>query len=381
MTNLKRRKATAAQWAAQNPILKDDEVAINTDDGKFKLGDGGNRWAILPYAAGAAGGSFDPETPISKITFDDTTRSGDIEIAASYGGVQGLVEGSVAPFPVGPEGIALVDSSTLTPSILTVQDGVLRIDGIEVMTYTPEVTARMLPVDGSQDMLLSRDTSGDTVGKWTVKDPLGKYRGTWGPDEEVYFTDFGSGFPTEFTTYQPTSLIPTNTVEAMSVNTGTSKPAYANVAKISVPTSGGGLRAGLVMDVSNVGSVTGKTVTRVKYWEVTTASAITNKTFEALENGVLRQTENLATTALPWEEHTLSLTGGVGKIQWQIKTSGNTSGTSIYYLAGVRVYATTTPYLYGDTVDYAGKLYRSNINNNSDTPGTGVASWELITYP
>jgi hypothetical protein len=41
---------TAANWRNNNPILGKGEIAIESDTGKFKFGDGLTNWLNLPYA-------------------------------------------------------------------------------------------------------------------------------------------------------------------------------------------------------------------------------------------------------------------------------------------------------------------------------------------
>lgn len=45
------RRDTSAQWSANNPVLLDAEIGVDTDTGKFKIGDGSTAWSSLPYAA------------------------------------------------------------------------------------------------------------------------------------------------------------------------------------------------------------------------------------------------------------------------------------------------------------------------------------------
>jgi len=44
------RRGTAAQAASDNPTLLSGEVGVETDTGKFKIGDGSTAWNSLPYA-------------------------------------------------------------------------------------------------------------------------------------------------------------------------------------------------------------------------------------------------------------------------------------------------------------------------------------------
>lgn len=52
-TRMKQRRGTASQWTSTNnnqgPILEAGEIGYESDTGKFKIGDGANRWIALPY--------------------------------------------------------------------------------------------------------------------------------------------------------------------------------------------------------------------------------------------------------------------------------------------------------------------------------------------
>lgn len=48
-TTLQLRGDTAAAWTAANPILNARELALETDTGQFKIGDGVTNWTVLPY--------------------------------------------------------------------------------------------------------------------------------------------------------------------------------------------------------------------------------------------------------------------------------------------------------------------------------------------
>ena len=49
------RRGTAAEWTSANPLLSEGELGLETDTGKFKIGDGVDNWSALPYASGPAG--------------------------------------------------------------------------------------------------------------------------------------------------------------------------------------------------------------------------------------------------------------------------------------------------------------------------------------
>ena len=54
---IKLRRGTAAQWTAQNPVLAEGEVGLETDTRKFKAGDGTTAWTGLLYYGGSGGGA------------------------------------------------------------------------------------------------------------------------------------------------------------------------------------------------------------------------------------------------------------------------------------------------------------------------------------
>lgn len=59
-------RQTAAEWAAENPVLMNDEPGFEEDTGKWKFGNGFLAWNDLPYSMPTAlGGSG-----ISEVEFE-----------------------------------------------------------------------------------------------------------------------------------------------------------------------------------------------------------------------------------------------------------------------------------------------------------------------
>ena len=48
-STVKVKRATAARWASQNPVLAAGEIGYETDTRKMKLGDGTSSWTQLSY--------------------------------------------------------------------------------------------------------------------------------------------------------------------------------------------------------------------------------------------------------------------------------------------------------------------------------------------
>ena len=52
------RRSTASDWTTKNPVLLSGEPAVETDTGKFKIGDGIKTWTALPYVGGEDSSAF-----------------------------------------------------------------------------------------------------------------------------------------------------------------------------------------------------------------------------------------------------------------------------------------------------------------------------------
>lgn len=62
MITFKLRRDPSWEWAGKDPILAEGEPGLETDTGKFKIGDGLKSWADLPYFVprdGSGSGSDD----------------------------------------------------------------------------------------------------------------------------------------------------------------------------------------------------------------------------------------------------------------------------------------------------------------------------------
>jgi citrate lyase gamma subunit len=53
-TRMQQRRGTAAQWTAANPILAAGEIGFETDNNRFKIGNGATAWSALDYFANNA---------------------------------------------------------------------------------------------------------------------------------------------------------------------------------------------------------------------------------------------------------------------------------------------------------------------------------------
>ena len=78
MPTIQLRLATSSEWASQNPILKSDEMAKETDTGNLKLGDGVTSYnSLQPYVLRlflllASGAAVPAGTPTGTVIFRKT---------------------------------------------------------------------------------------------------------------------------------------------------------------------------------------------------------------------------------------------------------------------------------------------------------------------
>lgn len=45
------RRDTAAEWTAENPVLAEGEMGLETDTAKYKIGNGTTAWNSLAYSS------------------------------------------------------------------------------------------------------------------------------------------------------------------------------------------------------------------------------------------------------------------------------------------------------------------------------------------
>ena len=81
------RGDAASVWTTNNPVLAERELALETDTGYFKIGDGESTWTDLPYggiqgqpgtpgATGPTVGTIDGGVPATLFTGSETVDGG-----------------------------------------------------------------------------------------------------------------------------------------------------------------------------------------------------------------------------------------------------------------------------------------------------------------
>jgi hypothetical protein len=81
------RRGTATQWTTANPTLSAGEAGVETDTGKFKLGNGSQSWTALKYA-GSGGAVISATAPTSPdqgaLWYNSTTGITSIYVSSSW---------------------------------------------------------------------------------------------------------------------------------------------------------------------------------------------------------------------------------------------------------------------------------------------------------
>lgn len=121
------RRGTASQWSSANPTLDAGEVGVETDSGRFKVGDGTTAWNSLDYAlAPAAYGSINTQSGTTyTIVADDGLRL--TSFTSSSPITVTIPPNSSVPFPTGSR-VDIVQYGTGTVTVsgdtgVTVQTG------------------------------------------------------------------------------------------------------------------------------------------------------------------------------------------------------------------------------------------------------------------
>ena len=117
-TQIQLRRGTASQWTTTNPILAVGEMGLETDTGKFKVGNGSSNWSALPYSSGPQGTQGPTGSTGSQGAVGSQGPQG-----ASVTGPQGA-QGAAGPQGVaGTSGAADITVSTLSAAILIMEIG------------------------------------------------------------------------------------------------------------------------------------------------------------------------------------------------------------------------------------------------------------------
>lgn len=112
------RRGHSVTWTSLNPVLAQGEAGFEIDTGKFKVGDGGTTWNILPY--------YIDEAKINEL-LEDLVVEG---VPGPQGpqGIQGLpgIQGPVGAQGIqgiqGPAGADGADGESVTVTLVPAED-------------------------------------------------------------------------------------------------------------------------------------------------------------------------------------------------------------------------------------------------------------------
>lgn len=211
-----------------------------------------------------------------------------------------------------------------------------------------------------------------------------KWKGVWqaAPEELVYTEDFSTGLGL---------FTGVGTQLAMASATGTSKPpGFTHVDQYSTLVQNATVAS---LDFSSIGTLTGRTVARVKvryaYRMDAQANLTRTTTFAHQINGVsfwsIGITQSLTshdTGNLPWAQ--AETTTGLSPTSVFTTTWAVSSGTNLpqnyFAITDFQIWAVTigwSGYITNDLVLYEGQIWQSQIDDNLDIPGT-TANWVYV---
>lgn len=213
------------------------------------------------------------------------------------------------------------------------------------------------------------------------------FRGDWGPDQLVASYDLGDGLPSPlFALSRSGSTSGTRDDVPIVVNVAevSTNPPGSDVAPTNPPVSdmalmmrlrnyGPGLHSTAEMDLSALGI---PNLSRIRFKHAATRSlSVLTPRYGTSRNGVEQLLRGPATFG--WQYVDLSV-ASADKVTWSNYTTTGASGTVDvrYYVTDIQLYAADAPYMLGDFVTHQGKMWKSLIDNNADTPGVD-ASWAV----
>lgn len=142
-TQIKLRRDSAANWSSANPTLAQGEPAVETDTGKFKIGDGTNTWAALSYFPSKLPTNALLTAPAETVTISATAATGTVAYDALTQAVLYYTANASANFTLNFRGSSTVTLNSLLPTGQSLTVVFLNTNG--TTAYYPDV----FQIDGS----------------------------------------------------------------------------------------------------------------------------------------------------------------------------------------------------------------------------------------
>lgn len=198
-TQIQLRRGSAATWTSTNPILADGEMGVESDTGRFKVGNGVNTWTALGYnntpfnpaAPGAIGGTtpstgaFTTLTATGAITSSSTlagtnlsgTNTGDNAVNSNYASdyrAANFVAGTNYVAPTGSD--AIITRHMLRDCAFTYFDS----STTNALDYTNGSMQRWAPNTGAQTLSITNWPPTGNLGELLIQGVnLGAATITW----------------------------------------------------------------------------------------------------------------------------------------------------------------------------------------------------------
>ena len=232
----------------------------------------------------------------------------------------------------------------------------------------PGSSGPTLPPGGDVSQVLAKVSPEDGDATWV--DPVGTIAAlrVWEPATIVFTDSFDAGVPAG----APWSTSGSFATLAMSSTPGANKPGFTTALRMT----GSSTTHILTLDLDAIAELATKTPLTLKYWwSVTKVSSGPNFTqLDGATNRLTASTAQAGGTTTDWVE----VSAAIGsKSNDQIWTLVNGATNNAAYIAGVRVLAATDPYMLNDIITYDSVIYRSTLNNNPNTPTSGIG-WDVV---
>lgn len=206
------------------------------------------------------------------------------------------------------------------------------------------------------------------------------FRGDWAEDALVWSEGFDSGVrkpPFSDATSGPGGF----TLATASGISGTNNMPGPYTKQILMGFTGNvdtNNRVGLNLDLAQLKL---GNLTRVKFWYRKAPSTWSNGANVVLADGIDLVTQN-EDVSWEWRQAVGAIPQGADVLTFQVRQAGTFAGEPANrYFAGIELYASADPYMQGHFVTYAGKMWKSLVDNNATQPGSSAQWVEALTLP
>jgi hypothetical protein len=258
---------------------------------------------------------------------------------------------------------------------LTLTDAAGLREVVHLTSYTTGATTGTILRAQEATTAQTHESGATVLHSATVEDfvkSLGLFRGEWAPETLAYSEDFTAGtFGPEFTrTNAGSGALPAI------VNAPAGGPVeYTKAVKLAVVNTTAGNSSTLSLDLGALDLQSASS--RVVCWVVKPDSGFGDQVKASIAVDAVEVFASTSPHVLAWQERTLTEVGTTSVVDFiAAALFGGNSTTADFYVTGIEVYVASDPYMLGEYVVHEGKLWKSDSDNNSGTPGT--AGWTEV---